>query len=297
MSVADCSPTDSMFSNLIEGTQLMSIYIPYFYIIQEVSTGMYYAGAKWGKDANPDNFMVEDGYTTSSGIVNDLISKHGLDHFTIRKMKKFKSADEAYNYETKFLQKIDARKHPRFYNGHNNDMASAGTQEYKQTMLEKYGVDHNMKVPELQKSRLEKIDLRWGSYSNMIIETGASLKSHAKCEEKYGNKYAFLLPHAIKAKEETNMLKYGVKNLFQSMDVQREMRRKGLITFANNYNERQQPIIEKLINSDIDFTRYGWVTPAAEIIGIQSQKVKGWMLRNIPDFYENNCYKRNPPKR
>lgn len=56
----------------------MTIYIPYFYIIQDVRNGMYYAGAKWGRDANPANFMVEGGYTTSSKIINAVIEKHGM---------------------------------------------------------------------------------------------------------------------------------------------------------------------------------------------------------------------------
>ena len=34
-------------------------YQPYFYVIQDSCNGMYYAGVKWGKDANPGIFMVE----------------------------------------------------------------------------------------------------------------------------------------------------------------------------------------------------------------------------------------------
>jgi len=163
-------------------------------------------------------------------------------------------------------------------------------------MTFKYGVDHNMKVPEIQKRRLEKIDEKWGSYSNMMIDTGAIEKTHNTCEKRYGNKYAVLLPHAVKAKEDKNLLKYGYKNAFQSMDLQRQMKEKGQITFAKNYESKQKPIIENLLESDIDFSKYGWVSKAAEIIGIKPQKVSGWMKRNIPDFYKNYCYKRTPYK-
>ena len=99
----------------------MSIYQPYFYIIQEVSTGMYYAGAKWCKNANPDNFMIEGGYITSSKIVKRNISQNGLESFIICKIKTFSDSKSTYEYETKFLQKIDARNNPKFYNAHNND--------------------------------------------------------------------------------------------------------------------------------------------------------------------------------
>jgi hypothetical protein len=123
--VAEGNPTNSMFSNLKEGTQLMAIYQdyhqPYFYIIQDVRNGMYYAGAKWGKDANPSNFMIEGGYTTSSNTINKLIRQHGLDNFIIRKIMTFETPKEACYHETRFLEKVGARKNKKFYNLHNND--------------------------------------------------------------------------------------------------------------------------------------------------------------------------------
>jgi hypothetical protein len=96
-------------------------YTPYFYIIQDVRNGMYYAGAKWGKDSNPSNFMVEDGYTTSSNTIKKLIQQYGLDNFTIRKIRTFETPKEACYHETRFLEKVDARKNKKFYNLHNND--------------------------------------------------------------------------------------------------------------------------------------------------------------------------------
>jgi hypothetical protein len=96
-------------------------YIPYFYIIQDIRNGMYYAGAKWAQDANPSNFMIEGGYETSSETIKELIQQYGLNNFVIRKIRTFSSAQKAYDYETRFLQKIDARNNPSFYNKHNND--------------------------------------------------------------------------------------------------------------------------------------------------------------------------------
>jgi hypothetical protein len=99
----------------------MAIYQPYFYIIQDVRNGMYYAGAKWGKDANPSNFMTEAGYTTSSNTINKLIQQYGLDNFAVRKIRIFETPKETCYYETRFLEKVDARKNKKFYNLHNND--------------------------------------------------------------------------------------------------------------------------------------------------------------------------------
>ena len=55
--------------------------------------------------------------------------------------------------------------------------------------------------------------------------------------------------------------------------------------------------IERLIQSDINFTKYGWVIEASNIIGITPQKVNKWMKRFMPDFYDTICYKRNLQKK
>jgi hypothetical protein len=99
----------------------MNIYTPYFYIIQEVTTGMYYAGAKWGRDADPGKFMTEGGYITSSNIVNHLIEQNGLNSFILRKIRTFATKHDACYYETRFLQKVNAARNKMFFNGHNNN--------------------------------------------------------------------------------------------------------------------------------------------------------------------------------
>ena len=96
-------------------------YQPYFYIIQDVRNGMYYAGSRYSKKAKPSELLTENGYKTHSKKVKWVIKEHGLKSFVIRKIRTFESAEQAYDYETRFLQKVDARNHHKFYNGHNND--------------------------------------------------------------------------------------------------------------------------------------------------------------------------------
>lgn len=84
----------------------MAIYQPYFYVIQDKRNGIYYAGAKWAKDANPATFMVEGGYETSSDTIKELIRHHGLSNFIIRKIRAFETGEAAHDYETRFLQKV-----------------------------------------------------------------------------------------------------------------------------------------------------------------------------------------------
>ena len=50
---------------------------PYFYIIQHINSGKYYAGVRYGKNANPDQLLKSNGYQTSSYIVKQIILEEG----------------------------------------------------------------------------------------------------------------------------------------------------------------------------------------------------------------------------
>lgn len=156
VAVTTKKPTDSMFRYLKEGTQLMTIYTPYFYIIQNIYTGIYYAGSRWAKSCNPTELLVEGGYLTSSNIVNRIIKKRGTASFVVRRIRVFTDGAEARRYETRFLQKINAKSNPCFYNEHNNDhLFSFHDEKYKAKMIEIYGVDNPTKLPEIK----EKISI------------------------------------------------------------------------------------------------------------------------------------------
>ncbi len=47
-----------------------------------------------------------------------------------------------------------------------------------------------------------------------------------------------------------------------------------------------------LLNSNIDFSKFGWVQKASEILQITPQKVNCWMKKNMKTFYESNCFHR-----
>lgn len=58
---------------------------------------------------------------------------------------------------------------------------------------------------------------------------------------------------------------------------------------------KQESILKlknELLNSNIDFSKFGWVNKAAKILNIYPQKVNKWMKKNMPEFYEENCFKR-----
>lgn len=114
--------------------------ISFFYILEEKTTKKLYAGSKYGKNTDPHSFMTNYGYKTSSTIINKLIIQNGLKSFEIKKLRIFNGDKKlAFCYETRFLNKVDAKRNDRFYNKHNNDG------------IPFYYDDHPMKNPDIAK--------------------------------------------------------------------------------------------------------------------------------------------------
>ena len=63
--------------------------------------------------------------------------------------------------------------------------------------------------------------------------------------------------------------------------------RKNKLTIKNN------PKIELLLNSKIDFSKFGWVKKASELLNIHHGKVNKWMKLYMSDFYKTKCFIRN----
>jgi hypothetical protein len=95
--------------------------VPYFYIIKHLPSGEFYAGAKWGKDSNPNTFMTRSGYTTSSRKVNALIKTDGIESFEIVKILTEEDCGMgAYEYETNFLRENNCAGNTEWMNKNNN---------------------------------------------------------------------------------------------------------------------------------------------------------------------------------
>lgn len=68
-------------------------------------------------------------------------------------------------------------------------------------------------------------------------------------------------------------------------EQKKEQREKLKSEFINNR-------IEALLNSNIDFSKWGWVNKASEIMNIKPQKVNGWMEKYMKHFYLTKCFHR-----
>lgn len=107
--------------------------LPYFYIIQHITTGAYYAGYK-SKKPNSSAFMTPDGYQTSSRMVKNIIAKEGLDSFKVVRIQHFETREKAFKYETRFLKKVGVPYNSRFLNQHvTNNFTTSGKKHSEAT--------------------------------------------------------------------------------------------------------------------------------------------------------------------
>lgn len=92
---------------------------PYTYLISFPLIGKVYYGVKYGKRCHPDDLGKT--YHSSSGIVHNHIDQQGLQNVIFEIRQVFTDIEKAKAWETKVLQKFDARHDQRFLNKHNND--------------------------------------------------------------------------------------------------------------------------------------------------------------------------------
>lgn len=232
----------------------MSIYQPYFYVIQDVFNQMYYAGVKWGKDSNPEKLLKEDGYLTSSNKVRNIIDEYGIERFAIRKIRTFETAEDARKYECRFLVKVDAKNNPKFYNLHNSDLLfSYHDEEYKSVMKAKYGVEHPSHSIELR-SKVAKNNIKKYGVENVFQSDLIKDRIKQTNLEKYGVEHPSYSKELLDKKLKNNLEKYGVKcNL--NLEHVKDKAAKSI----------RSPEVKKK-RAETNLKKYGHVTPSCNRI-------------------------------
>jgi hypothetical protein len=196
-------------------------YTPYFYIIRHKDSGKTYAGSRWKKECNSIELLKYNGYTTSSKVVNQIISDQGIEAFEIVEVKeldqiKLLGFNTVLEYETQFLKENNCKysedwlnqhdnsssKNFHYPNGsnamHNKEIASKAVSSRISTMIEKYGVSNHTQIPEMKR------------------------KQQSKTEETVKQKYCvdnvFQLQEVKEKIKQTIMETYGVSNINQTKE-------------------------------------------------------------------------------
>lgn len=235
----------------------MAIYTPYFYIIQDIRNGMYYAGAKWGRGANPETFMVDGGYRTSSCTIKNLIADHGVGIFVIRKVKVFNTAEETYAYETRFLKRVNARDNPNFYNCHNNDN-NVNFVMMETAMLERYGVRN---ASQSEKIKAMKRSTVMRNHNGYTLEIASDIRE--KYEDTMCERYGVLNPmHSTELKQrhtQSFVERHGVDHVSKLPDVKGKIEATFVVKYGGYTLENTSSLRKEYESTMIE--RYGVDNP------------------------------------
>lgn len=259
---------------------------PYFYIIQHKQTKIYYAGCRFAKNCNPSELLTEGGYLTSSHVVNELIREEGIDAFVIRRIKTFSSADEALDYETRFLQKVDACNNPQFYNRSNNAGFSTLNQDARRSiMLERYGVENAMQIPGISQKASQSI--KNNNMERYGVEYTCSLphvqdKIKQTNLERYGVDNVFKSPEFQDKVKQTNLERYGVDNPFKSPEIQDKAKQTNLERYGFEYATQSEEVKDKIRQTNLD--RYG-VEYTLQLKDVQEKARKTCNEKYNTDYY------------
>lgn len=245
----------------------MSIYTPYFYIIQDTRNGMYYAGAKWGRDANPETFMTKGGYTTSSVVVNSIIKQYGIEVFSVKRLRYFQTVNETYDYETRFLKRVNAKDNPLFYNQHNNDhLFTFHDARYQQKMQDVYGVSHPLHSDEIR-HKLNQTNLaRYGAPN--VFNRDSSIRESVN--------------HTI-------VERYGVENISQLAETQEKIKQTSMDKRNVDHHLKDPCVIQKRLETlsvrDVEETRDVYV----KVKSTKQQRYGDSKYNNIQQIRQTNC--------
>lgn len=96
-------------------------YVPFTYLVRCLTTGGVYYGSKYsmreGHVAHPSMMWLT--YFTSSSFKKHAKENPESYQYEIRQV--FETAEEAVQWETRLLKKVDAKRNPLFINKHNGD--------------------------------------------------------------------------------------------------------------------------------------------------------------------------------
>lgn len=261
----------------------------YFYIIEHKSSGKKYAGCKFAKDADPNNFMKDGGYTTSSPIINKIIAIEGLDAFSIVQIIIDADIDiHVHEYETNFLVENNIAQNPIWFNCHNNTIASFGTSEFQDMMIKTNGVPHSMQVPrcrELARATwIKKYGVDNPGKSEITKETGRQTSRN-----KYGADYASQTEQFRQKVVNTVQEKYGVDNISKDETVKNKKISTCMSNFGVEYPMQSAEVLAKV------------KTTSQEKYGVdhytQSKQVKEKNKKTCFDRYGEDSWAKTPESR
>lgn len=218
---------------------------------------------------------------------------------------------------SKSLKKAHSEgRHPGWEHINSNPDKMSYPEKFIQKILinnniyERYSVLHNLKINKyfLDFAIIElKIDIEIdGSQHfrndlailhdkkrNLLLES-IGWKIYRICWIEFNNdtkQQILKLLNFIENAEKQTSVYYDIK-LFKK---QKKTKNEIILDRKNKYYKSQEHYIDIVLNSNINFLKYGWVQKVAILINQKPSKVNKWMKNIMPDFY-TKCYKRKIPR-
>lgn len=106
----------------------------YTYHLYHEPTGKHYYGVRYAKGCDPTDLWTS--YFSSSPVVHQLIEEYGVASFNAKVRRVFESAEQAVEWETKFLTRVRAQKNDLWLN-RSNGGSFMGVESHRPESIEK----------------------------------------------------------------------------------------------------------------------------------------------------------------
>lgn len=117
---------------------------PFTYHLHHTPTDQHYYGVRYKNGCRASDLWIT--YFSSSPIVHQLIEQYGKESFVPSVRKIFETAEEAVEWESKFLSKVDAQHNDRWLNRHNGKDNFMGPHKHSEESKAKIGKAQKGKV-------------------------------------------------------------------------------------------------------------------------------------------------------
>ncbi len=145
---------------------MSKIVIPYTYLIKHTKSGNLYHGSRSNKSGcHPEELLKENGYTTSSKIIKEIIKNEGLNSFEIIEITIHSSPKEAIIAEEQYHKLYDVAGNVYYFNQHNagtkfTTINTTHNRKHREETKQKIGISNKGKCKGRSKSEETKQKMR-----------------------------------------------------------------------------------------------------------------------------------------
>lgn len=180
--------------------------LPYTYRLSWTKADLHYYGCRSAKDCHPSDLWVT--YFTSSEYVKEVVELHGPPDI-VKITRTFVKSEDAYDWESKFLSRVDARRNPKFINRSNSPFGPY------------MNLKGNFKCRASVLKGIEGMRRKYGGVGSAVASIKESVQNTNR--KRYGVHHTLHLDHVREARETSCLDKYRVTNPFLSEEFQKSL--------------------------------------------------------------------------